>query len=152
MLTQKVFFDSWEDWVYKQSLINNNIEKICTINNEKEHNFMFVFGITPRQEKQINSCLRNELITLTNNIDWSKKITDQILLGIHGMFAGFISSSAWQGIYDSLSRKQLSKIIYNNIEYQLGFLLEDVPEFRCIRCKKISSFIEEDVNTCYECT
>ena len=142
-----VFFNSWEEWEEKQDSMHENIKKVCTVESEKEHNFMFVFGISPRQEVHIKSCLRNEILLLTNDSVWSEKVTSQVLIGIHGMFAALIKSDFWEYIHES--KKQLSTMIYNNIVHQLDVILEDVPQIKCTICKKICIY---DDDICYECS
>jgi len=128
-----VQFDSLKAWTDKRDLLESDIKKVlheCIVDNEREYQFMFSFGITPRQGIIIESCIENELYELTGDINWSEKVTDQILLGLHSMFCGFINSNSWQLIYDTLGNIQLCNVVYNNIVHQLNHILEDVPQIK----------------------
>ena len=151
--TPKVSFKHWNEWTAKCDLSTIHIKKIlheCIVDDEHQYYMMFSYGITPRQCIIIESCIEKELYELTGDIKWSETVTDQILLGLHAMFCGFINSNSWQLIYDTLGNIQLCNIVYNNIVHQLNHILEDVPQFKCSKCKKIyeCEFLDE---VCSEC-
>jgi len=135
----EILFSSLKEWTDKYDLIYKNIKKVlyeCIVDDEREYYFMFSFGITPKQVVILEYVINKQLYELTGDIKWSEDITDQILLGLHSMFCGFINSNSWRLIYDTLGT-QLYDIVYNNIVHQLNHILEDVPQFKCIKCKKI---------------
>jgi len=147
----EILFSSMKEWTDKYDLIYKNIKKVlyeCIVDNAQEYHFMFSFGITPKQVVILEYVINKQLYELTGNIKWSEDITDQILLGLHAMFCGFINSNSWRLIYDTLGNIQLYDIVYNNIVHQLNHILKDVPQFKCIKCKKNYCYLKE---ICYEC-
>jgi len=144
--TPKLSFKHWNEWTEKCDLLNINIKKIlheCIVDDERQYYFMFSFGITPVQESKIDWCVYKELYKLTDDTRWSRTITDQILLGVSAMFCSFISSESWIIIYESLDSIQLCNMIYKNIVYQLDIILEDIPQFKCIKCKNADEVCSE---------
>ena len=149
----KVSFKHWNEWTAKCDLLNTCIRKVlheCIVDDEHQYYMMFSYGITPGQCIIIESCIEKELYELTGDIKWSETVTDQILLGLHAMFCGFINSNSWQLIYDTLGNIQLCNIVYNNIVHQLNHILEDVPQFKCSKCKKMYTWDFSD-EVCSEC-
>lgn len=149
----KVSFNHWNEWTVKCDLLNSNIRKVlhkCIVDDEHQYYMMFSYGITPRQCIIIESCIEKELYELTDDTRWSKTITDQILLGVSAMIYGFINSESWVILYESLDSTQLCDMIYRNIVHQLDIILEDVPQFICIKCKKMYTcdFSDEACNEC----
>ena len=156
--TPQVLYENPSKWEEKKTeaykIIKNGIYK-WVIEDEFEYMGMISMGITPRQFINIPYYIQEGLILLTNNKEWSEKVSCVIMDGIEGFVQGLIKANLWDKLYLESTNVKLANMIYFSIEYQLGdgthspCILEDIALYKCKKCNKLDNFSEN--NMCMEC-
>jgi hypothetical protein len=156
--TPKVDYESVEVWEGKKKtaykIIKEGIFK-WIVEDEFEYIFMKSMGITIRQSMFITDYIRDALLLLTQNKEWSENVAFEIINGIKSFVESMIKIGIWENTYNELTNVQLANMIYLNIEYQLDddthspCILEEIPQYTCEQCKKKDNYLEK--NRCYDC-
>jgi hypothetical protein len=157
----KIEYSNLKEWETKKEeayqLIKNGLNE-WIIEDNVEYQHMSYQGLTSRQQYNIFDYIKEALniITKENNKEWVEKISYNIIYGIEGFFNGFIETGNWDLIYSQLDPETMSKLIYNNIIWQLDdgthspCILEDIAIFTCEMCGEKEPYINND-NICFDC-
>ena len=117
---------------------------------------MYYHGFTKNAKKSITNALIIVFINLTHNKEWSTYISNEITINIHTFISSLIHTNIWYTLYNNISKHKLCELIYKIIETKLcdikywPSLLDTIPLFTCIKCKKIDNIINYD-NLCVNC-
>ena len=97
---------------------------------------------------QIHFVIEKALNILTNheNKKWCRNIPHRITLGLDA----FIKSMELIPCQGMCNEVNLSKIIYENIEYQFNEILNLIPKLKCKKCNKIYKYMDSN-EKCYFC-
>jgi len=159
--TPKVEYSNLKEWEEKKKdayqIIKNGLDK-WIIEDSFEYQHMSYQGITPRQKLHIQDYISDalSLITKNSNKEWTEKIAFDIVYGIRGFFNGFIETGIWDSIYSQLDPVNMSKLIFNNIVWQLDddnhwpCILAHIALFTCETCGKKDTYITDE-NICNTC-
>ena len=77
-------------------------------------------GLTEDQKDNINRCILDGLIKLTHDVEWSKLVAYNIVVGIEGSIKSMMITNIWNNFYDNNHQTDITKWILNNIKYQLN--------------------------------
>ena len=137
--------------------VYNKIRKLIDINilDDFEYSHMDYQGLTMRQNTSITCGLTDYLTLLTNERGWSDQTAWDIISGTKAFIQGMIESNVWDFIYNTLTKQQLSDIIYNNIISQLennnySRSLYNIAQYKCYKCEKIVDYVDHS-NFCVNC-
>ena len=159
--TQKVEYSSMDEWytTLKEAclILKKGLDK-WIVEDNFEYRHMAYQGMTSRQHFGIPPYIEQalNLMTKENNKEWAYNVSWDIYRGIEGFIHGFIRSGVWGVIYSQLDPRTMSKMIYNNITWQLdeegggNSILESVPIFTCQSCGKKDDWVTEE-NICFDC-
>ena len=85
-----------------------------------EYEIMKYEGLTEDQKDNINKCISDGLIKLTNDVEWSKLVAYNIVVGIEGSIKSMMITNIWNNFYDNNHQTDIAQWILNNIKYQLN--------------------------------
>jgi len=112
-----------ETWNKNISLMEKSIET-CVYGNINwdlgEYQMMKYEGLTEDQKDNINRCILDGLIKLTHDVEWSKLVAYNIVVGIEGSIKSMMITNIWNNFYDNHHQTDITKWILNNIKYQLN--------------------------------
>jgi hypothetical protein len=159
MSISSIIYNNQFEWTFVRdnlyNVINNSLIK-CIIDDKYEYNQMGCLGLTEKQRVYLTHILENELFKITLNEEWASNTTFNVIYGIQGFFEGLIKTGKLVYILNSLEPIEVVEILFENIKWQLDddchipCLLEDVPKYRCHKCKSIVEYLV-NFNLCDNC-
>jgi len=131
---------------------------------EREYNYMRMFGITPNQfyNDTIKEILYNAFEILTKNQvnEWVSHYASIVQLTIANTISSLVENNVWENIYDSLGREGLIKFllsILKNTFYNCEFrdtsdgFGEKIRYFKCKICLNVDDYLYHDETMCSNC-
>ena len=85
-----------------------------------EYRMMKYEGLTEDQKDNINRCIYDGLIKLTHDVEWSKLVAYNIVVGIEGSIKSMMITNIWNNFFDNHHQTDIAQWILNNIKYQLN--------------------------------
>jgi hypothetical protein len=146
-----IIFKSCEEFYAKQKSLLKKIKKDIknAIMCEREQPYMDWFGVTPEQD-----CMIMDSLLCLGELTDNGNITEELIRSIRACIEGLDKTRAWKIIYEELSKKELSTMIYKIIKCHVKHsdLLDDSIKFQCPNCEKITTCLWEENELCDDCT
>ena len=159
MSISSIVYNNLMEWTCVRDNLYETIKHClikCIIEDNYEYSQMGGLGLTEKQRTYIMETLEKELFNISLNEEWTNDTSFNIVYGIQGFIQGFIKTNKWLYIYKSLEPIEIVNILFENIKWQLDddlhipCLLENIPKYRCNKCKTIVEYLV-NFNLCEQC-